>query len=168
MLWKELSYRWCGGDVEWLILSYLLTDVFRVDFALSSQVTKFSSKKCFKYSHYSSSWYLCVKGLCNIGHWQLHITTLKSAIAASSRNGTRTYPILLCHFITQNQKLRCSPETFRLSFYGIQGVPKKFELLTYPPSKDPGGKFCFQLQISKIWAPIELKFFWDTLDTIRA
>ena len=60
---------------------------------------------------------------------------------------------------TQNQKLQCSPETFRLSFYGIQGVPKKFELLTYPPSKDPGGKFCFQLQISKIWAPIELKFF---------
>ena len=34
--------------------------------------------------------------------------------------------ILLCHFMTQNQKLRCSPETFRLSFYGIQGVPKKF------------------------------------------
>ena len=33
--------------------------------------------------------------------------------------------ILLCHFMTQNQKLRCSPETFRLSFYGIQGVPKK-------------------------------------------
>ena len=38
-----------GGDVEWLILSLLLTDVFRMDFALSSQVTKFtSSKKCFK------------------------------------------------------------------------------------------------------------------------
>ena len=37
---------------------------------------------------------------------------------------------------------------------------KKFELLTYHPSKDPGGKFCFQLQISKIWAPIELKNFW--------
>ena len=72
-----------------------------------------------------------------------------------------TYLILSRHFITWNQKLRCSPETFRLSFYGIQGVPKKkFELLTYHPSKDPGGKFCFQLQISKIWAPIELKFFW--------
>ena len=52
-------------------------------------------------------------------------TTLKSAIAASSRNVTRIYPILLCHFMTQNQKLQCSPETFRLSFYGIQGVPKK-------------------------------------------
>ena len=25
----------------------------------------------------------------------------------------RIYPILLCHFMTQNQKLRCSPETFR-------------------------------------------------------
>ena len=34
-----------SGDVEWLILSYLLTDVFRVDFALSSQVTKFTSSK---------------------------------------------------------------------------------------------------------------------------
>lgn len=45
-----------GGDVEWLILSYLLTDVFRVDFALSSQITKFtSSKKRFKYLHYSFS-----------------------------------------------------------------------------------------------------------------
>ena len=33
---------------------------------------------------------------------------------------------LLCHFITWNQKLRCSTETFRLSFYGIQGVPKNF------------------------------------------
>ena len=55
----------------------------------------------------------------------LSSTTLKSAIAASSRNGTRIYPILLCHFMTQNQKLQCSPETFRLSFYGIQGVPKK-------------------------------------------
>ena len=52
-------------------------------------------------------------------------TTLKSAIAASSRNVTRIYPILLCHFMTQSQKLRCSPETFRLSFYGIQDVPKK-------------------------------------------
>ena len=87
-------------------------------------------------------------------------TTLNSAIAASSRNCSRTYSILLCHFMTQNQKLRCSPQTFRSSFYGIQGVPKKFELLTYPSSKDPGGKFWFQLQISKIWAPIELKFFW--------
>ena len=53
-------------------------------------------------------------------------TTLKSAIAAaSSRNGTRIYPFLLCHFMTQNQKLRCSPETVRLSFYDIQGVPQK-------------------------------------------
>ena len=33
---------------------------------------------------------------------------------------------------------------------------KKFELLTYPSSKDPGGKFWFQLQISNIWAPIEI------------
>ena len=55
-------------------------------------------------------------------------TTVISAAKDSSRNGTRIYLILLCHFITQNQKLRCSPETFRLSFYGIQGVPKKFEL----------------------------------------
>ena len=68
------------------------------------------------------------------------ITTLKSAAAASSRNGTRLYPIILCHFMAQNQKLWCIPETFRLSFYGIQGVPKKFELLTYLSSKDPGGK----------------------------
>ena len=51
--------------------------------------------------------------------------TLKSAVAALGRNGTRIYPILFCHFMTQNQKLWCSPETFRLSFYGIQGVPKK-------------------------------------------
>ena len=27
--------------------------------------------------------------------------------------------------MTQNQKLWCSPETFRLSFYGIKGVSKK-------------------------------------------
>ena len=52
-------------------------------------------------------------------------TTLNSAIAASSRNCSRTYSILVCHFMTQNQKLRCSPETLRLSFYGIQGVPIK-------------------------------------------
>ena len=55
-------------------------------------------------------------------------TTHKSAIAASRRNCGRRYPILLCHLLTQNwqnQKFRCSPETFRLSFYGIQGVPKK-------------------------------------------
>ena len=45
----------------------------------------------------------------------MQYTTLKSATAASSRNGTRIYLILLCHFMTQNQMLRCSPETFRLS-----------------------------------------------------
>ena len=39
-------------------------------------------------------------------------------------DGTRIYLILSCHFITQNQMLRCSPETFRLSFYGILGVSK--------------------------------------------
>ena len=32
--------------------------------------------------------------------------------------------------------------------------------MTYPSSKDPEGKFWFQLQISKTWAPIECKFFW--------
>ena len=59
-------------------------------------------------------------------------TVPKSAAEESSRNGTRVYLILLHHFMTQNQKLRYSPKTFRLSFYGIQGVPKKkFELLTY-------------------------------------
>ena len=81
-------------------------------------------------------------------------TTLKSAIAASWRNGTRRYPILLCHLMTQNQKFWCCPETFRLSFYGIQGVPPKktynfhwnlknsweFELLTYHPSKVQGSR----------------------------
>ena len=38
-------------------------------------------------------------------------TTLKSAAAASSRNGTRIYLILLCHFMTQNQMLRCKDAT---------------------------------------------------------
>ena len=51
--------------------------------------------------------------------------TLAMCIAASRRNGSRRYPILLCHLMTQNQKFWCSPETFRLSFHGIQGVPKK-------------------------------------------
>ena len=38
-----------------------------------------------------------------------------------------TYLILSCHFITWNQKLRCSPETFRLSFYGILSlIPADF------------------------------------------
>ena len=62
------------------------------------------------------------------GHSMSACTTLKSAIAAPRRNCGRRYPILLCHLLTQNwqnQKFRCSPETFRLSFYGIQGVPKK-------------------------------------------
>ena len=36
------------------------------------------------------------------------------------------YLFLSCHSITWNQKLQCSPEIFRLSFYGILGVPKKF------------------------------------------
>jgi len=62
----------------------------------------------------------------DVSRYQLcYVTTLKSVSAASSRNGTRIYPILLCHFMTENQKLRFIPETFRLSFYGIQGVPKK-------------------------------------------
>ena len=67
-------------------------------------------------------------------------TTLKSAIAASSRNGTRTYSILLCHFMTQNWKLRCSPKTFRLSFYGIQGVPKKIWAYDIPVLQGSRGK----------------------------
>ena len=50
-------------------------------------------------------------------------TVPKSAAEESSRNGTRVYLILLHHFMTQNQKLWYSPKTFRLSFYGIQGVP---------------------------------------------
>ena len=87
-----------------------------------------------------------------------YATTLKSAAAASSRNGTRIYLILLCHFMTQNEKFWCRPETFRLSFMVTRVSPKKFELLTYPSSKDPGGKFWFKLQIPKICALIELIF----------
>ena len=55
-------------------------------------------------------------------------TTLKSAAAASSRNGTRIYLILLCHFMTQNQMLRCSSETFRLSFYQSKDATAQFLL----------------------------------------
>ena len=70
-------------------------------------------------------------------------TTLKLAIAASSRNGTRIYPILWCHFMTQNQKLWCSPETFRLSFYGIQGVPKKIWAFDIPSLQGSRRKILF-------------------------
>ena len=67
---------------------------------------------------------------------------------------THSYLILLCHFITQNQKLWYSPETFRLSFYSIQGVPKKFEL---NQSKENFGfnsrfpKFGYDLTLGKLW-----------------
>ena len=57
---------------------------------------------------------------------------------------THLYLILLCHFIKQNQKLWYSPETFRLSFYSIQGVPQKIW------AQSEQGKFWFQLKISKI------------------
>ena len=52
-------------------------------------------------------------------------TAPKSAAAEDLCMNSTSILILSCHFMTQNQKLRCSPETFRLSFYGIQGVPKK-------------------------------------------
>ena len=51
--------------------------------------------------------------------------------------------------------LKLSGKAFMVSRVSLQ----KIELLTYHSSKDPGGKFWFQ-----IW----LKFFWDTLDTIKA
>ena len=35
-------------------------------------------------------------------------TVPKSAAEESSRNGTRVYLILFCHFMTRNQKLQCS------------------------------------------------------------
>ena len=78
------------------------------------------------------------------------------------------YLILLCHFITQNQKLRCSPETFRLSFYGIQGVPKKIWAQSEP-------RFWKSVVETKNF-PLDLwrtgmskaQFFWDILDTIKA
>ena len=53
------------------------------------------------------------------------LTAPISAAAGDLCRNSTSILILLCHFMTQNQKLRCSPETFRLSFYGIQGVPKK-------------------------------------------
>ena len=52
-------------------------------------------------------------------------TAPKSAAAEDLCMNSTSILILSCHFMTQNQKLQCSPETFRLSFYGIQGVPKK-------------------------------------------
>ena len=37
----------------------------------------------------------------------------------------------------------------------VSRVSQKIELLTYLSSKDPGGKFWFQLQISKIWVCLD-------------
>ena len=91
------------------------------------------------------------------------------------RESILNYLFLSCHFITWNQKLQCSPETFRLRFYGIQGVPKKFEL-NWSNQKSS------RTQTSEIWIwnqnfPLgyledgfvkSSNFFWDTLDTIKA
>ena len=99
-------------------------------------------------------------------------TTLKSAIAAPRRNCGRRYPILLCHLLTQNwqnQKFRCSPETFRLSFYGIQGVPKiNLSFWHTSPPRIQGENFGFNYRFPKPGLQLSSIFFWDTLDTIKA
>ena len=74
---------------------------------------------------------------------------------------TRSYLILLCHFTTQDQNLWCSPETFRLSFYGIQGIPKKFEL---NQSKE---NFGFNSRFPKFGYDITLGKFWNHYMTSR-
>ena len=105
-------------------------------------------------------------------------TTLKSAIAAPRRNCGRRYPILLCHLLTQNwqnQKFRCSPETFRLSFYGIQGVPKKiwaFDITVLQGSKGQvqstlsvtegmGMTFSQLSYLSKYFCPNQSQYFYQ-------
>ena len=87
-------------------------------------------------------------------------TVPKSAAEESSRNGTRVYLILLCHFMTQNQKLQCSPETFRLSSYGIQGVPKKIWAFDIPSLQGSRRKILFSTtdfqNLGSNWAQIFL------------
>ena len=87
-------------------------------------------------------------------------TTANSAADASSRNGTRIYLILLCHFMTHNQKLRCSPETFRLSFNGIQGVPQKLSFWHTHP-------FDFNYRFPKSGYDLTLGKLWNHYLTSR-
>ena len=86
---------------------------------------------------------------------------LKSAAAALSRNGTRINPNLLCHFMTHNQKLRCSPETSRLRVYGIQGIPKKIWAFDIPVLQCSRGKILVSTidnqNLGSNWAQIFLR-----------
>ena len=82
---------------------------------------------------------------------------------APSRNSTRIQLILLCHFITWNQKLQCSDETFRLGFYGIQGVPPKIELNWSPDFGNPQLKPKFSSWILRGQVCQKLNFFGTPL-----